>query len=124
MTVTQAKKKVLIDNIKVWSKFKWFPSAVKKQFLEKNSASPKMIKLWLSFKFFFQVKQKSHFFSRFKWFYNNIRVMKKYYTQFYGLKSNKNLKSKRSFCLKKSSNKLYIFLKKIRVSIRFNISSF
>lgn len=52
--------------------------------------------------------------------------MKKYYTQFYGLKSNKNLKSKRSFCLRKSSNKLYIFLKKLEfrldlILVRFNL---
>jgi len=122
----QAKKKINIDDIKVWPKFRWFPSSIKKQFLEKNSVSPKTIKLWSSFKFFFQIKQKSKSFLRFRWFYNNIRIMRKYYTQFYRLKSAKKLKLKRSSCLKKSSNKLHLFFRKLEfrldlILVRFNL---
>ena len=113
--------------MKVWRLWEWY----KRFFFWKKKFYVYIIKksnYWTLFKRFFVFKKRINIFSRFKWFFNNSRVLKKYYLKVYGLKNVHALKRKYFYCLKQSSFKTYNYLSALEfridlVSVRLHFVS-
>lgn len=70
----------------------------------------KKLSIWRFFQRMIRNQYKSHYFTRFKYFYNNSLKWKKKFSQVYGLKTIKKFKQQYQQFLKSSSHKIYYFL--------------
>lgn len=118
--IINIKKKYEYKRYKINQAFKLIPNKYKRfgkdygwvgKIIVKKNKINKKLNIKSIFYQFFRKKKQAFFFQRFKWFYRNSIILKKYYTKFYQFKSSRKFNKRYLACLKIAGNKTYNFLR-------------